>query len=189
MKGFYGVNCSRECPGGYNVPCSAQSPCNNFTGKCSCPVQANSTRDCSVCSPGWVGADCSVALGGNVSNVDNVTCQGFGAAHYTTFDGAGYTFGTYGEFYLMKTNEFTAQVRQIPCMSGSFCISSLAMKTGSTQITVRASYNGSGMPLVWFNRRLTDTTSLNLENDFIFRRVSPQTYEIRKDRPDNDIET
>lgn len=126
-----------------------------------------------------------MALGGNVSNVDNVTCQGFGAAHYTTFDGAGYTFGTYGEFYLMKTNEFTAQVRQIPCMSGSFCISSLAMKTGSTQITVRASYNGSGMPLVWFNRRLTDTTSLNLENDFIFRRVSPQTYEIRKDRPDN----
>ena len=184
MKGFYGVNCSRECPGGYNVPCSAQSPCNNFTGKCSCPVEANSTDDCSVCSAGWVGADCSVALGGNVSNPDNFTCQGFVAAHYTTFDGAGYTFGTYGEFYLMKTSEFTAQVRQIPCMSGSFCISSVAMKTGSTQITVRASYNGSGMPLVWFNRRLTDKTSLNLENDFIFRKVSPQAYEIGKDSPD-----
>ena len=184
MKGFYGVNCSRECPGGYNAPCNAQSPCNNLTGKCSCPVQANSTLDCSVCSSGWVGADCSVALGGNVSNVDNFTCQGFGAAHYTTFDGAGYTFGIYGEFYLMKTNEFTAQVRQIPCMSGSFCISSVAMKTGSTEITIRASFNGSGMPLVWFNRSLTDTTSLNLDNDFVFRKVSPRAYEIKKDRPD-----
>lgn len=184
MKGFYGVNCSRECPGGYNVPCSTQSPCNNFTGKCSCPVQANSTHDCSVCSPGWIGSDCSVALGGNVSYPDNFTCQGFGAAHYTTFDGAGYSFGTYGEFYLMKTNAFTAQVRQIPCLSGSFCISSVAMKMGSTQITIRASYNGSGMPLVWLNRILTDTTSLNLENDFIFRKVSPRAYEISKDRPD-----
>jgi len=184
MKGFYGVNCSRECPGGYNAPCNAQSPCNNLTGKCSCPVQANSTLDCSVCSSGWVGADCSVALGGNVSNVDNFTCQGFGAAHYTTFDGAGYTFGIYGEFYLMKTHEFTAQVRQIPCMSGSFCISSVATKTGSTEITIRASFNGSGMPLVWFNRSLTDTTSLNLDNDFVFRKVSPRAYEIKKDRPD-----
>lgn len=84
----------------------------------------------------------------------------------------------------MKTNAFTAQVRQIPCLSGSFCISSVAMKMGSTQITIRASYNGSGMPLVWLNRILTDTTSLNLENDFIFRKVSPRAYEISKDRPD-----
>ncbi|KAJ7340209.1 hypothetical protein OS493_002940 [Desmophyllum pertusum] len=62
MKGFYGVNCSRECPGGYNAPCSGQSSCNNITGKCSCPVTSNYTRDCSVCTPGWIGSDCSVAL-------------------------------------------------------------------------------------------------------------------------------
>lgn len=183
MKGFYGVNCSGECPGGYHVPCTAQSPCNNNTGKCNCPVTANITHDCSVCTPGWIGPDCSVALGGNESNPDNFTCQGFGAAHYTTFDGAGYSFGTYGEFYLIKTNQFRAQVRQIPCMSGSFCISSVAMKTGSTEITIRASYNGSGMPLVWFNRILTDTTSLTLENNFSFRKISPQAYEISNDNP------
>ena len=178
MKGFYGTNCSHECPGGYYSPCSDQSPCNNITGKCSCPVSSNVTRDCSFCSPRWIGADCSVARGGNGSSPDNFTCQGFGAAHYTTFDGAGYSFGTYGEFYLMKSNPLTAQARQIPCMGGSFCISSVAVKTGSTSITIRASYDGSGKALVWLNRKLTDTTTLDLENGFRFHKISPQAYEI-----------
>lgn len=180
MKGFYGLNCSGECPGGNNVPCSGQSSCNNVTGKCNCQISSNTTHDCSVCGPGWVGSDCSVSLGGNSSSPENFTCQGFGAAHYTTFDGAGYSFGTYGEFYLIKTNQFTAQVRQIPCMNGSFCISSVAVKIGSTEITIRASYNGSGMPLVWVSRKLTDATSVIMENNFSFHKTSPQVYEISK---------
>lgn len=183
MKGFYGANCSQECPGGYYSPCSGQSPCNNITGKCNCPVNSNVTHDCSLCSPGWIGSDCSVALAGNGSTPDNFTCQGFGAAHYTTFDGAGYNFGTYGEFYLLKSNHFTAQVRHIPCMSGSFCISSVAVKTGLTSMVIRASYDGSGKALVWFNERLTDMTTLDLENDFKFHKTSPQAYEIGKKNP------
>lgn len=178
MKGFFGGNCTQECPGGYYSPCSGQASCNNITGKCNCPVPSNVTSECSLCSPGWVGADCSVALGGNRSRPDNFTCQGFGAAHYTTFDGVGYTFGTYGEFYLLKSNHFTAQIRQIPCMSGSFCISSLAVKTGSTSLVIRASYDGSGKALVWLNSRLTDTTTFDLENDFRFQKTSPQGYAI-----------
>ena len=180
MKGFYGENCSQECPGGYLSPCGGQQLCNNITGKCSCPVTANITKDCSLCSPGWIGSDCSVALGRNGSNLDNYTCQGFGAGHYITFDGAGYRFQTYGEFYLINRDQFTAQIRQIPCMNGSFCISSVAVETGSSSIVIRASHDGNGDALVWFNRELTGTTTLDLENDFRFQIIAPKTYEIGK---------
>ena len=183
MKGFHGVNCSEECPGGYHSPCGGHQPCSNITGKCSCPVAANITNDCSLCSPGWIGSDCSVALGRNGSSSDNYTCQGFGAAHYITFDGAGYGFATYGEFYLMKSNKFTTQVRQIPCMSRSFCISSVAVETGSSSIAIRASHDGSGNALVWFNRKLTGTTTIDLENNFRFHRIAPNTYEIGNKGP------
>ena len=178
MNGFYGFNCSQECPGGYYAPCDGHSQCSNITGKCNCPFTSNVTDDCSLCSQGWIGADCSVARGGNYSNPDNYTCQGFGATHYTTFDGAGYTFGTYGEFYLLKSNQFTAQVRQIPCMSGSFCISAVAVKTGSSSLVIRSSHNGSGDAMVWFNGKLTEKTRLDLENGYNFYKVSPQAYEI-----------
>lgn len=178
LKGFYGDSCSQECPGGYYSPCHGQSQCNNSTGKCECPITSNVTQDCSLCAQGWLGDDCSVALVGNKSNPDNFTCQGFGAAHYTTFDGAGYTFGTYGEFYLMKSNQITVQVRQIPCMSGSYCISSVAVKTGSVSLVVRASHDGTGRALVWFNRELTEKTTLDLTNGFRFQKISPQAYEI-----------
>lgn len=80
----------------------------------------------------------------------------------------------------MKTNQFTAQVRQIPCMNASFCISSVGVKIGSTEIVIRASYNGTGMPLVWLNRKLTDATSVILENNFSFQKASPKVYEIAK---------
>lgn len=180
MDGFFGVNCSKECPGGYHTPCSGQSQCNNITGKCNCPVTANVTDDCSVCSPGWIGADCSVALGGNISNSENFTCQAFGASHYTSFDRAGFTFGTYGEFYLLKSNQVTVQVRQIPCMSNSFCISAVAVRAGSSNLVIRSSHNGSGEALVWFNRQLTGKTRLDLASDYKFRKISPLGYEIVK---------
>ncbi|KAJ7340210.1 hypothetical protein OS493_002941 [Desmophyllum pertusum] len=61
--------------------------------------------------------------------------------------------------------------------------SSVGVKTGSTEITIRASYNASGMPLIWLNRKLTGTTSLNLENNFIFHKITPQAYEISNEEP------
>lgn len=81
---------------------------------------------------------------------------------------------------MINRNQFTVQIRQIPCMNGSFCISSVAVKTGSSSIVIRASHDGNGDALVWHNRELTGTTTLDLENDFRFQRTAPKTYEIGK---------
>ena len=180
MNGFYGSNCTRECPGWFQVPCNDQSPCDAATGRCSCPVSSNSSRDCGLCSPGWIGSDCSVAVSINQSRLYSSTCLGFGAAHYTTFDGTSYSFGAYGEFYLIRTLSYSVQVRQVPCMNGSFCISSIGMMTGTKNITIRASFTNGGKPLIWIDRGLTELTTLTLDKGFRFRKISPQTFEIGK---------
>ena len=81
---------------------------------------------------------------------------------------------------LLKSNQVTVQVRQIPCMSNSFCISAVAVRAGSSNLVIRSSHNGSGKALVWFNRKLTEKTRLDLASDYKFRKISPLGYEIVK---------
>jgi hypothetical protein len=180
VQGFYGNNCSNECPGGYNKPCNGLSACNPNTGTCNCPINANATRDCTKCLPGWAGKDCSIAVANTTANasIKISYCQGFGVSHYITFDGAGFNFGTSGEYYAINTPDFAVQVRQIPCGNTSFCITSLAVKTQMRNVTIRAALNDSGLTLVWINRVLTNTASVKLSDAFVFHKTSPRTFEI-----------
>ncbi|KAK3755990.1 hypothetical protein QZH41_003343 [Actinostola sp. cb2023] len=104
--------------------------------------------------------------------------SGFGAGHYTTFDGAGFNFGIAGEYYALNTPDFAVQVRQIPCGNYSFCITSVAVKTEGKNITIRAAFNSHESPLVWINRVLTRATSAQLNQEYIFLKTTPRTYEI-----------
>ena len=183
-SGFYGANCSSECPGGYENQCSGFSTCKSSTGKCICPVNANSSADCSSCSPGWSGKDCSVAIMKDTIATSIPHCQVFGAAHYTTFDGVSYTFNSYGEFYALNTENFVVQVRQMPCANSTFCVSALAVRAGSTNVTLHAQYNSNGFPLIWINRTLTDVKQINW-HDGSFSQVSPESFMVANNITEN----
>jgi hypothetical protein len=45
--GFWGADCSNECPGGASNPCSGRGVCDQFTGICSCRCGSGG-RDCSI---------------------------------------------------------------------------------------------------------------------------------------------
>lgn len=178
--GFYGTNCSNECPGGYNRPCNGLASCNPKTGTCNCPINANASSDCTKCLSGWTGKDCSVAVANITTNasIKISYCQGYGVSHYTTFDGAAFNFGTSGEFYAVKTVDFEVQIRQTLCGNGSFCITSLAVRAGLTNVTIRAALNNSGSERVWINRVLTKAASVKLNKTFVYIKTSPSTFEV-----------
>ena len=188
MEGFYGQNCTLECTGGYARPCGGYGACNTLTGACACPATADTSLNCSKCEAGWTGKDCLVGTT-DKSNASFPFCQAYGAAHYTTFDGAGYTFGTHGEYHVIKTARFAVQVRQIPCAHAAFCISSVAVRTGTSKVTIRAPHTNSGDALLWLNGSLSQSTAagLDAELNFNFRKTAPATYTITNNKPTHEL--
>lgn len=179
--GFYGGNCTRECPGGFKTPCNGLSTCDPDTGKCTCPLTANASNDCTKCENGWFGKDCSVSAD-KVTSRNVSYCAGFGVGHYTTFDGAGFDFRVAGEFYVLNTQSLVVQMRQIPYGNDSVCMTSVAVKAGRDIVTIRASLSSKGSPLVWINRKLTNATKAQLDNGFSFHKRTPRTYVIRNNK-------
>ena len=180
--GFYGNSCSEECPGGYRRPCNGFSACEPTTGTCMCPLNANASADCSSCSPGWTGKDCAVATAKAINTSYVPYCQAYGAAHYTTFDGASYNFGTYGEFFALNTATVAVQVRQIPCMSKDFCISAIAIRAGGSNVTVRAPFTSNGKPSVWIDKQRTEVNQLKLSGGFMYWKTAPNTFEVTNNK-------
>ena len=179
QHGFFGENCSMECPGGYARPCNGFSnSCDRITGECKCPATANQSTDCTKCKLDWTFRDCSVATSKSSNSSGKPFCQGFGSGYYSTFDGVYYNFRTYGEYYILDTPEISVQVRQIPCSNESFCLSSIAVKTKGKSLTIRAPFTESQAPLLWISGHRTFATSGDLGAGYNFRKTLPDTYEV-----------
>ena len=184
-RGFYGKECSHECPGGFASPCGHQAKCNAVTGKCKCPLNANGSNDCLTCSPGWTGKDCSVAVvKSNARAKETMSiCQGYGGGHFTTFDGSSYNLKMPGEFYLVNRRKFVAQVRQVPCVNSSNCVAAIALRLGQANVTFRAPYKDGGRPLLYINQQRADYTQQhNIGGGYFLKQGQPNQFHVWKGR-------
>lgn len=183
-SGFYGKVCSHECPGGYASPCGGLSNCEKISGTCSCPLNAKLNSDCQKCSTGWTGEKCSIAITNNVKSLATTTvCQSFGGGHFTTFDGSNYDVKAVGEFYLIRSSKFIAQIRQEPCMNSSSCASAIALRLDTVNVTLRAAYEEQGKPLLYIDQYAADYTLRQfLKGGYMFRQKQPQLFEVKRGR-------
>lgn len=181
--GFYGKNCSRECPGGNISPCGGFSDCDKISGACSCPLNANVSGDCLTCSSGWRGEQCSIAATKNVREESTrPICQVYGAVHITTFDGSNYDAKAAGEFYLIRIDDFITQIRNEPCLNSSICTSAVALRLQEVNVTIRASYEERGLPLLYIDQYKTDyTIEKSIKGGYRFRQKQPGLFEVTKD--------
>jgi hypothetical protein len=144
--GYWGENCSAVCPEGAVTPCNGRGVCNSSTGECTCDHNWQGNENCTMCTPGWEGRECSVALAthGNASSV------GLTGGHYQTFDGIRFTFFATGEFKVVQSSEIVVHLRQVPCQNGrSRCIDGLAFLLESkVELIILASVPGTGNTLL-----------------------------------------
>ena len=135
-EGFWGIHCEKRCASN-----CAGNTCDTMDGRCHCAFNWN--YDCSDCTDGWSGMDCSVALSNttNISNNDSV-CAIYSHAAYIMFDGQSYTLDTAGEFVFLETEALTVYIRQGPCGSTqSYCVTQIAVKVADDTIVIHAPYN------------------------------------------------
>ena len=117
-SGYWGVNCSKLCPGGASNPCFGNGQCDVETGACKCHPNWKGDQNCSSCTPGWKGSSCSVAATTTDPSVANVTikiCTISERGYVTGFDGSLFTFTTLGEFFMINSTILQVHIRQVPC--------------------------------------------------------------------------
>ena len=175
-RGYWGEDCASECPGGGSTPCNDHGSCDVKTGSCECDLNWRGNADCSNCTPGWTGSDCSVA----VAVTQLPTCSAFLGGHFTNFDSAHFNFFGVGEFWFVRSARFNGQFRQIPCHNGETrCINAVAFSfISGWKLTFHAPYEETERPVVWVNESVTEfgSTRLEVSSGVFLEQTSSTTY-------------
>lgn len=176
--GYWGLDCGKECPGGLLSPCNNHGKCNIISGSCSCELNWRGKDDCSACSPGWTGSDCSIA----VSISQSPVCSVFTGGHFSSFDGANFNFFGVGEAWMVQNPSFQAQIRQVPCESGmSRCINAIGFAYQDLwKVVVYAPITSNNQPIVIVNDKQATfkTRRLSLNGGAYFEYTSSTTFSL-----------
>lgn len=182
-KGYYGSNCSGVCPGGPLNTCNKQGSCDSY-GVCVCEVNWKGDVNCTSCSGGWRGGDCSVAVTDPIVNrvilgVSAVSVRG----HISIFTGYSFVLQITGEYYLIISLELSihVQVRFVSCFELDSCINALAIRISSHTLVIHGPYTSEGSIVLWLDGTVIDIDidppSVNIHG-FIFIRVSVGLYKF-----------
>lgn len=175
-RGYWGKDCASECPGGGNSPCNDHGKCDANSGMCECDLNWRGNGDCSNCTPGWTGSDCSVA----VATTQLPTCSAFLGGHFTNFDSAHFNFFGVGEFWFVRSARFNGQFRQVPCHNGETrCINAIAFSfISGWKLTFHAPYEETDRPVVWVNGSIAEfsSTKIYISSEVTLEQTTSTTY-------------
>ena len=131
------------------MPCSGHGECAVQTGICSCEIHwegkneldQNATYDCSLCSDGWEGIDCSTTT--IFHNITDLRKKGVaiisGTAHITMFDGISLRFDIPGIYNLLFTDRSSISLFVIPCSARIACrqVAEIYISSGQQEVSVQ----------------------------------------------------
>ena len=129
-EGYWNVSCDSECPGGAASLCSGFGPCNTNTGRCECPENRRGSDDCSACSGGWHGTDCSVMFHTTVTQA-RVMAKLTDTGHAHTVDGLDFRLTNVGEYHVLNLLPFVmVQGKFIRCHEHFSCVAFISVRLG-----------------------------------------------------------
>ena len=144
---------------------SGHGRCVQKTGKCECVYNWAGASDCSVCTNGLYGVDCSVAntTGGVITKgprTASVTVNG----HWTMLDGAGVIYKGTGiyvlfEQHLSTTMHLRVEVIQTTCASFDVCVRGIALQVNESTLVISAAGMTSQSTTLYVNGSITNIVS------------------------------
>ena len=162
-KGYYGNQCENVCPGDSDNPCGNHGDCQS-DGSCACWWNWQGDSECSSCSSGVTGPNCTVldttSLSSGSKKVAAVSSNGY----YMTFGGQQISFiGESGAFLLFSSSNLNIDVHvyQVSCHYGS-CIAAVSVSTSTSSVVVTPAGQGY-MPRLYQDGveiTLDDTTTV-----------------------------
>ena len=183
--GYWGDSCNETCDGGFTHPCSDHGICDTKTGKCACYPNWQGDTNCSRCTLGLTGKDCTIVDNNQVANAVKVNFGQLGfQGLILMFGRTGIHIDSPGEFTLLYTSKFkfVIQARYVSCLDdNSVCLVAISIKISKQIIIIRAPFVSSQNIIVWLNGKIHDIyTSPILKRDFGFTliRVSTSAYRL-----------
>ena len=129
-KGYWDTSCHSECPGGATSLCSGLGPCNTSSGSCECPVNRRGSDDCSACSNGWHGTDCSVMFQSTATET-RVMAKLTDTGHVHTVDGFDFRLTNVGEYHLLNLHPYVMiESKLIRCHECFSCVAFIGVRLG-----------------------------------------------------------
>lgn len=116
-EGSWGDNCNKRCPGiAGRRPCNGNGRCDQTTGGCLCEPHWQGDAECSTCTSGYTGRDCSiVAPRPPVNPPKHATCAAGPSGDLNMFDGHGVTLQQFSTYYLFRVDAFSVKFTQVDC--------------------------------------------------------------------------
>ena len=183
--GYWGLSCNKPCNGGFSKPCSNHGICDIQTGVCLCEAQWKGDKNCSTCTTGWTGTDCSVleevTVAKNLSSgISIIGLRG----DVILFSKGGFVIPQIGEYYLMYSShhQLILQGRFVPCYGKFTCLNAFALYVNKNVLVFHAPYVSRLEPVVWLNRTIIDIYQKELsiaKHGFIIKRYSLSKYLVR----------
>ena len=164
-KGYWGVTCSAECPGGASNPCNKHGICDVITGVCTCDRRWRGDYGCNTCTLGWMGNDCAIAVPKQLPSTTSVVATAGSGGIFIASDGTTFRLNSVGEFTLLKGENVDTQVRQVPCRNGkSLCLNAVGISIGSTSVSIHAPYENGDDPVININGTVIDKNDISKTN-------------------------
>ena len=142
--GYWNKSCDEQCPGGAAYSCHGHGACDKLTGTCDCPINKLNTGDCSTCSTGWLGSDCTVTYTEPVASRTKAFAHVANIAVVHNLDGLAFRFIGTGQYHLLNLNvNLFIQGKFIRCYTQYSCITFLGFRLGDptngyTSISINA---------------------------------------------------
>ena len=167
---------------------SGHGTCVQKTGTCECVYNWAGASDCSVCTNGFHGADCSVAntTAGVVMKgprTASVTVNG----HWTLLGGAGVIYKGTGIYVLFgqqlsTTSHLRVEVIQTTCASFGVCVRGIAVQVDESTLVVSAAGMTSQSTTLYVNGSVTNIVSTDavvFALGFTLERIDQTEYVLR----------
>ncbi|KAK3101710.1 hypothetical protein FSP39_005732 [Pinctada imbricata] len=154
IDGYWNITCDTECPGGATQPCSGYGTCNQTTGVCNCPVNRQTSEDCSTCSDGWIGDNCEIAAT-NMTQPSTSIAVSTRLGHVHNLDGLNFIIQEAAEYVLLTISDKVLVVGKfVSCNQNFTCVTFISARIGDAvngfaTITVQHPRDESVKPLIY----------------------------------------